>query len=218
MYQRRSMLLFVCLLMVGGCSQEPPKTDSMLHLEKVQKQAQILIEKLDDRLSADVVEAPPQHVSDIFYAYELLIRIDEVYRRGQVQGLRPAVLDALQTKLHSLSPALASHSIGLLHQLVDQTLSLRQKIAAIKMAEVGAAKAASDTSLAMAAKAYHQEIETCCLQDLYKIRQMLARHPQTHYAPLLRVIDNVTNDLALILKDPAIASAYKDKLASLSSL
>ncbi|MDF2178347.1 hypothetical protein P2G88_08795 [Aliiglaciecola sp. CAU 1673] len=212
---RISSLLCLCVIAITGCDNQPVKTDSMLHLEKVQQQVQLLIDKLDAQMTPEVLAVPQQNVSTILYAYELLAQIDEVYRQGQVKDLRPASLRAIENDLRSLNTALATYSIELMDQLVEKTLSLRQKISAIKMAEVGAAKASSETSIAIFAKHYNEDIEACCLRDIYKVRQILATYERKQFEALIAFSGNVTSELVSILQDPDAAHAYKQKLTQL---
>jgi rRNA-processing protein FCF1 len=63
---------------------------------------------------------------------------------------------------------------------------------------------------------YNKEITQCCLDELYKINEILRTSPNEQYAAIVEAIRTSIDDLTVVLREETGGKIYKKRLQALS--
>ncbi|GAB3031637.1 hypothetical protein GCM10027098_31370 [Bowmanella dokdonensis] len=211
----KPLTLIFLLALLAGCESEPEQTESMLRLQRAHDEAGVWLDKASLQLTEEAFRAPKQHIGSILYGHELLQEARQVYRRADIRGLELPQLSQLELRLQEVNPVLADHALTLMQDVKDRTLLLRGKISDLKATEYGSAKTSSAESIKYLSRLYNQDINDCCLKDIYKIAQILASRSGQEYEQVIRLSARLTNEMVRILKRPEYASPFEQQLVAL---
>jgi hypothetical protein len=209
------LLITTILLLLSGCAEQPEQSESQLRLASVHEQAQKHLNQARSLISSEVNRHPAQHLEAIFQSHHLVIEARQVYRKADVFGLEPQALSDFEQQLTEFNPMLAEHAVSLMQELKQRTLMLREKVQKIRDAESGVGKVSGAESIKRLSRLYNNEVDKCCLRDIYTVIEILHQQQPQTYSDIVQLGMRVTDEMVKILQDKNHAALFQQKLDAL---
>ncbi|ALS99537.1 hypothetical protein [Lacimicrobium alkaliphilum] len=209
------LLITLTLLLLSGCAEQPEQSESQLRLASVHQQAQKHLNQARELISSEVIRHPAQHLETIFEGHRLVIEARQVYRKADVFGLEPQALSDFEQQLAEFNPILAEHAVSLMQELKERTLILREKVQKIRDAESGVGKVSGAQSIKRLSRLYNDEVDKCCLRDIYSVIEILHHQQPETYSGVVQLGMRATDEMVKILQNKNHAAIFQRKIDAL---
>lgn len=214
------MHYFILLLLfplLSACEKQTVKTPAMLAFEAKQQQVQDIADKGWQLLTKAVYENPQAHLQEIALAHDHISRGERVYQKAGIQGVTNQDLEKLRQTLKSFDPALMAISIAHMYTLIDKTLAIRKRVEQIRSQPYSkqGIDMDPDTFIQRLSEDYNQDIGSCCLNDIQRIKAILEENPSSGAKELVNLATALPQTLHNIIKDAKNAAQFEEKLQEL---
>ena len=208
----RSLLTFLLVCLLIGCSKQAGKTESQIRFSEAQKAQSALINKANTILDTKISGVFLEDLNHISYASEIALHAKQVYVDAKID-LQSESLTALNNRIDNYVSNAGLEAVKLLNLSVDTTVTFKKNIEDMPLQPLSSnSSSTSDGMVKFLAKQYSVDITTCCLSHLQDIAIFLGQVDELEHYALRKMIANVEVRLSELLRHTENARKYRDEI------
>ncbi len=210
---KKLVTLFLAIGLLVACGDNAPnQSDSMRRIAKAEKNLLNWQQKIEQQITPEVLAKPQAHIPAIYFAFELLTEAEKVYPKAQIQTAPPERYVKTRQQLYALAPQLASYGVTILEDILARTQEYRKQVEALKVAQQLIGGKANVRSLA---NNFNQQIDACCIADLYKVSLILEMTDATGYPKLQQQINAIESQILTMIRDADAIIPFQQSVSQL---